>query len=138
MYFASKGISVGTNLIVSSLPACYRHRKATVIFGSHVSIANSTFDNFAGVAMRSVFVANEPGAVLSIGNHVGMSGVAIFCSSSITIGDYVNLGIGVRVYDTDFHPIDWRARRTNDRSRIVIKPIRIDDDVFTLALTPSS
>jgi acetyltransferase-like isoleucine patch superfamily enzyme len=130
IYFAAHGISVGSNLKLSSLPTCYRHARATLTLGEHVSIANSTLDNFAGVAMRSVLVANRPGAVLSIGDHVGMSGVAIFCSNSITIGNYVNLGVGVRVYDTDFHPLDWQARRTNDSSKITSKPIIIRDDAF--------
>lgn len=49
-------------------------------------------------------------AQLSIGNHVGMTSVSIFCKYRIDIGDYVNIGAGSLIIDSNFHSTDWRIR----------------------------
>lgn len=52
----------------------------------------------------TIFV--DKGAKLAIGGNVGMSQAAIICHHSVTIGNYVKLGGGVKIYDTDFHSLD--------------------------------
>jgi acetyltransferase-like isoleucine patch superfamily enzyme len=113
-----------------SFPICRRHPKATIQIGSGVIIHNVLDENLAGITHRSVLVANEAGAALRIGNHVGMSGVILYCTVSITIGDYANLGAGVRVYDTDFHPVDAAARRRKEASAVAKAPVVIGEDAW--------
>ena len=71
-------------------------------------------------------------AKLHIGNSVGMSNTSIHCKQEITIGDYVNIGGGCMIFDTNFHSTDWRDRK--DRKLDITKrkcaPIHIGNYVF--------
>lgn len=129
-YLRLHGVQVGAHLAMTSLPYCRRHPGATIRIGDHVGIANRLRENAAGISHRTVLVANRPGARLFIGNHVGLSGVVLFCSKGITIEDHVKLGVGVRVYDTDFHPIDAASRRANDESMTLSAEVRIGSDAW--------
>lgn len=70
-------------------------------------------------------------ASLIIGNNSGINGSLLFCSLYIEIGNHVKIGGGTRIFDTDFHNLDWRLRRekksdVDHRS----SPVIIEDDVF--------
>lgn len=69
---------------------------------------------------------------LVIGRNVGMSSAAIVCHNSISIGNNVNLGGGVVVYDTDFHSLDAAHRRDPklDGNNTRTAPVLIGNDVF--------
>jgi acetyltransferase-like isoleucine patch superfamily enzyme len=67
---------------------------------------------------------------LLIGNHVGLSGVILYCTTEIIIEDWVNLGAGARVYDTDFHPLNYLDRRAHNVNAIGAKSVRICQDAF--------
>jgi acetyltransferase-like isoleucine patch superfamily enzyme len=56
--------------------------------------------------------------------------VSIYCAESITIGNYVNCGGNVSIWDTDFHPLEKEARRHHELNSIKKAPIVIEDDVF--------
>lgn len=76
----------------------------------------------------SIYVANQ--AKLAIGDNCGLSGVSIYCSTNINIGKYVNIGGNVSIWDTDFHPLEFQARRIHKHSEIKLASITIGDDVF--------
>jgi acetyltransferase-like isoleucine patch superfamily enzyme len=85
--------------------------------------------NYVGIYKPcTLFV--EKHAQLKIGNNTGMSGVSIYCSKNIIIGNYVNIGGNVSIWDTDFHPLDFEARRQHDIEKIMSLPVHINDDVF--------
>lgn len=69
---------------------------------------------------------------LIIGNHVGMTSVTIFCKKSIEIGNYVNIGAGTMIFDTNFHSTDWKIRenRIEDIQTAKDAPVKIGDNVF--------
>jgi acetyltransferase-like isoleucine patch superfamily enzyme len=66
-----------------------------------------------------------------IGNHVGMSNCTILAWEKIEIGDYVMIGGGVRIWDTNFHSLD-PAIRTNGvfDNDVKTAPIKIDNYAF--------
>lgn len=73
----------------------------------------------------------EKNANLTIGHDTGFNGVLIYCQDSITIGNYVKVGGGTRIFDTDHHPIDWQERRLpGNGKKAKHAPIVIEDDVF--------
>lgn len=73
----------------------------------------------------------EKGAVMEIGNHLGMSNSTIYSRRRIVIGDYVLIGGGTRIYDTDFHSIDHRIRcSTDDKKSSACAPVEIGNHVF--------
>jgi len=123
------GVTYGTGLRVVSFPVCRRSATGTIRIGSDVTIRNRLTENLAGITHPCVLFAG-PGATLSIGNHVGLSGAVLYCEKEIVIEDWVNIGAGARIYDTDFHPIDYLARREHRIAAIGTKPVRICEDAF--------
>lgn len=72
------------------------------------------------------------GGKLLIGNQVGISNTVIQCHKEIVIGNYVNIGDGVLIMDTNFHSTDWqeRANRSIDGKCKKSEAIYIGDYVF--------
>lgn len=52
---------------------------------------------------------NSPGAMIRIGNNVGISGGIIACFKEIIIGDNVKIGGNCSIFDGDFHLDDPRS-----------------------------
>lgn len=124
------GVKYGDGLRVHSIPVCRRHPEATIILGSQVTILNRISENPAGISHPTVLSAYVSGARIEIGNHVGISGAVIYCMRNIVIEDYVMIGAGAKIYDTDFHPIEALPRRVNDRKKINCAPVRICRDAW--------
>ena len=72
------------------------------------------------------------GGQLTIGVNSGISNVVIHCHNKIEIGDYVNIGDGVMIFDTNFHSTSWidRADRGVDIKKAISKPIYIKNYAF--------
>ena len=70
------------------------------------------------------------GAVIEIGDNVGISGATIYARSRITIGDNTNIGGNVKILDNDFHPIEVEARLADDKRKIGTAPITIGKNCF--------
>jgi len=123
------GVVFGKGLrTFNAVPSLQINRKSgKVLFGNNV-----TFNNYTDQSWNSkckLYVLK--GASLRIGDHSGMNGSMIFCANSITIGEYVNIGGGTRISDTNHHNLDWKKRR-DPKTNLIAKtaPIIIEDDVF--------
>lgn len=80
-------------------------------------------------------------AVVRIGNHCYFTNCTLLSEEELTFGDYVMIGWGATIADTDFHPID-PAERIRDavacsplgagRERPIIarRPVIVEDDVW--------
>ena len=73
------------------------------------------------------------GGTLVIGIYSGFSNIALYCCNKIIIGDYVNIGDGVMIFDTNFHSTNWRDRsdRITDINNSISKPIYIKDSLLS-------
>lgn len=63
---------------------------------------------------------------------MGISSTAIVCQDRVEIGNNVNIGGNVVIYDTDFHslkPLD-RLNREADVKGTKTKPVKIEDNAF--------
>lgn len=97
--------------------------------GSNLTFNSTYRSNPAGINKPcSIFV--EKTGKLFIDDHSGFSGVSIYCINEITIGKHLFCGANVSIWDTDFHPLDYMARRTDDPQKTKTAPIHIGDDVF--------
>jgi acetyltransferase-like isoleucine patch superfamily enzyme len=70
---------------------------------------------------------------IEIGENSGGSGVVISSRSHVQIGKCVNLGGNVRIFDHDFHALDFEKRRLPFKGQepfVQTSPIQIGDDVF--------
>ena len=82
--------------------------------GGHISIGadfvcRSSPEYAIGNFCCSKIDVREGGNLL-IGNQVGISNTVIQCHKEIVIGNYVNIGDGVLIMDTNFHSTDWQTR----------------------------
>lgn len=69
-------------------------------------------------------------ALISIGNNVGISNATLHISKALRIGDNVMIGGGCKLWDSDFHSIDYEERIFKGDNKVNTKPIQIDDNVF--------
>ena len=105
------------------------YRNGSIILGKKNRINSGARYNPIGGDTRTVFSVTK-GAKLSIGNYTGLSNATIVCKKNITIGNHVKIGGSVKIYDTDFHALNYEAR-SNDKTDIGIsKPVTIKDYVF--------
>ncbi len=72
------------------------------------------------------------GARLNLGKNSGMTNTIIQCHDSITIGDYVNIGAGCLIMDTNFHSTNWENRLDRKKDVLDAKtaPVKIGDVCF--------
>ena len=111
------------------LPIILNQRGSKIHFGENIVINSGNYSNLIGTN-RSIIVVNKK-AVLSIGDNTGLSGVSIYCRKKIIIGKNVKIGSNSKIFDTDFHPLDFKTRRLkNNRFLTVDKSVEIGDDVF--------
>ena len=104
--------------------------RGQVCIGKNVLI-NSKESANPGMGCYPKTVFNVPGGRLTIGDDVGMSGVAISCVEKVTIGSHVLLGGGVKIMDSDAHSLDYEKRGNGHKIDVpVSRPVTIGDHVF--------
>ncbi|WP_339627070.1 acyltransferase [uncultured Winogradskyella sp.] len=70
-------------------------------------------------------------AKLILGSNVGISNTTIVCSTGIIIEDNVLIGGGCKIWDTDFHSLDYKIRGTKgDRFNNKRESIKIKKNAF--------
>lgn len=122
------GIKFGEDFRTHGLFMILKKRSADITIGKAFTVKSAPFSNLLGLFQRTIIVARK-NARISIGHHVGISGVTIY-GSDITIGNYVAIGANTKIMDYDFHSLDYMERRTDDQTNVVTKPVVIEDDVF--------
>ncbi|MBM4156140.1 MAG: acyltransferase [Lentisphaerae bacterium] len=69
---------------------------------------------------------------IEIGEGSGLSSAVVSSRSSVVIGRNTLVGGNARIFDHDFHSLDWRDRRDRraDEAACATTPVRIGDDVL--------
>lgn len=89
--------------------------RGEIAIGSHFRVRGRT---------QRVLIETGPAGRLRIGDEVFINqGSCIYAEHSVMIGDRVDIGDMVRIYDTNFHPT-----RPGDSTRVA--PVIIEDDVW--------
>ena len=102
-------------------------RRSHVYIGNNVNFANKWEVGYP----LTCYLRVKGLGVLKIWNNVGINSSAIFCDESVTIKDFVHIGGGCQIFDTNFHNIDYLGRRDpvlNSLSKT--SPVLIEEDVF--------
>ena len=128
----------GKGLLLKGIPIIYNKSGAELVIGNNVTIKSSFLSNLVGLYSRSIVVTRAPGAIIKIGNGVGISGATIYARKEIIIGDNTAIGGNVKILDNDFHPIDAeeRVRLLSDPKggdfddAIPSRPIHIGNNCF--------
>jgi acetyltransferase-like isoleucine patch superfamily enzyme len=123
--------NVGRGLQVRGRIHVFTRRNNSIEIGDHVAITSRFRSNPVGLTNPCV-LDTWMGGKIKIGNHVGMSGVVLSSRSAITIGDHTLLGGNVRIFDHNYHSLDWEKRRDGqlDRQDVRTAPVVIGNDVF--------
>ncbi|MCM8787247.1 MAG: acyltransferase [Candidatus Omnitrophica bacterium] len=130
IYCSIKGVQFGSNLQTYGLPLINKHKQARITLGDNVVLTSLLRVNLAGINHRLILAAPARYSEIYIGNNSGISGGVIYACSSVRIGNYVNIGVNVRIYDTDFHSMDYEERRIGSLKNVKSQPIVIEDDVW--------
>ena len=95
----------GINFVLNGCPRF----SGNVSFGNDCRINSGVKYNPIGGDTKARFIANINGSII-IGNNVGISNSSIISHSQIKIDDYVMIGGSCKIYDTDFHSLDFENR----------------------------
>lgn len=98
-------------------------------FGKEVRINSSLSSNPIGGDQKTI-LSVSPNALLEIGDFCGISNSTIICRANVKIGRYVKIGGSVKIYDTDFHSLDYLERKDAKTDTPLNKPVKIGDYCF--------
>lgn len=87
----------------------YLRNHGTLFIGANLRINSGRDYNVIGGDTRTNILVGEK-ASLHIGNNVAISNTTIVCKDSIIIEDNVLIGGGCKIYDTDFHSLNYEER----------------------------
>ena len=121
-------VTLGRNIQVYGPLIWKVSRQSTVVIGDNVVFRSSTEHNAVGI-YSPVTIAVASGATLRIDHDCGFSGTSICVWSAVTIGPYCNFGGNTSLWDTDFHPLDYKLRRVQTEGAQTA-PITVGADAF--------
>lgn len=102
------------------------HGKYTL--GDDVHIISKEFVNPIG-GTRTVLQTLDGGEI-SIGNNVGLSHAILCARERIVIEDNVLIGGGVRIYDNDFHSVEYEYRMQPQDQHVRKGSVHIKEGAF--------
>jgi acetyltransferase-like isoleucine patch superfamily enzyme len=106
--FYINNISVPKKFNINGVMKIHVSSRGKAIIGESFSCNSGNNYNIIGRQQKTIFWVD---GFLDIGIGVGMSSTAIICKHRITIEDFVTIGGGTVVYDSDFHSISPEIRK---------------------------
>ena len=129
--FRSQGVRLGRGSRIEGKVYLRLDGRSTVSIGQDCHIVGDLGINRIGRNIASSLSAGE-GAVIRIGDGVGISNSCLWARERIEIGNHVNIGADCLLLDHDAHSLDPMDRRdySVDKQHIATEPIVIGDDVL--------
>lgn len=123
------GVELGPETVFFGRPIVSMAPASRISIGRRGVLISSSRHTALGTSHPVVVRTLMEGAVIAIGDHVGISGASICAATRVTLGNHVLLGADVVITDTDFHPLH-RERRYASIRGAQHAPVTIGDDVF--------
>lgn len=130
-------VEYGKNLLLKGVPVIFNKNGAKLKIGENVTVKSSFLSNLVGLYSRTIIVTRAPGAVIEIGDNVGISGATIYARKGIYIGENTCIGGNCKILDNDFHPIEAEVRnkllndpKGGDSDFVPSREIRIGKNCF--------
>ena len=124
---ALNGVETEAGLVINGRLSVTSY--GNIHIGKNVRINSGKSYNAIGSGDVCVLKTFRRGNIV-IGDNVGLSNCTLVSGSRIEIGDNVKIGGGVKVYDTDFHSLDYEKRRVPATDKPVCSPVTIGADAF--------
>lgn len=131
LFLVADGFYLPKKMIIDGIIDYKIRKKGKLKIGNNFTLLSRRRSNFVGINNRATFEIYEKGSI-EIGDFCGFTSTVLSCRSKIKIGNYVKIGANVRIFDHDYHSLNYKNRRDSktDSSNIATSPIIIDDDVF--------
>lgn len=128
--FYLNNVTYGPGMKSCGIPVVDINDGSSLTIGTAFNMNSGQNHNRIGRQQPCFFIADLGGSI-RIGNRVGMSGTALVCHNTITIGNDVTIGGNTVIYDTDFHSLD-SDRRVGFRDNRSAKtaPVIIHNQAF--------
>lgn len=130
-------VEYGKNLLLKGVPVIFNKNGAKLKIGENVTVKSSFLSNLVGLYSRTIIVTRAPGAVIEIGDNVGISGATIYARKGIYIGENTCIGGNCKILDNDFHPLEAKTRNRllndsngGDSDLVPVREIRIGNNCF--------
>ncbi len=102
----------------------------SILIGKGVRLLAGWRSNRVGLS-GPVILHTWQGGRIEIGDQTGASSMVVSSRSGVRIGKQCNIGGNVRIFDHDFHALNFEIRRgPRGCDGCATKPISIGDDVF--------
>lgn len=107
-----------------------RGKRGKIQIGENVTINSNKSSVPLGYQPSTIMWVLENGSI-DIGNNCGISNTTLCSASQIKVEDYVLIGAGTKIFDTDFHSLNFEKRIdiVNDDDRRT-KPVLIKKGAF--------
>jgi acetyltransferase-like isoleucine patch superfamily enzyme len=121
----------GKNLKVCGKVYLRPNGRGSIILGKDVSLTARFLTNSVGIANPVMIECIKDGKIL-IGDNSGITAAILSARKMIRIGTHVKIGANVRIFDHDFHSLDYQYRRKagEDVTHVESGEILIEDDVL--------
>lgn len=93
--------------------------------GKNVTINSGKLTNPIGGDIKTTLIGK-----IEIGNNVGISNATIVAYKGVKIGDNVLIGGSTKIYDTDFHSLQFKYRMEKPDLHIKTAKVEIGDGSF--------
>lgn len=130
LYLKLIHVKYGDGLRLKGIPFVYNPKGAVITLGKNCVIKSSFLSNLVGLYSRTILLTRVPGAIIEIGDNVGISGATIYARSKIVIGRNTNIGGNVKILDNDFHPVDPVERLRDNKEAVGTLPVHIGENCF--------
>lgn len=128
LYFGMKGIKWGKNWRLFGCPIIHRYKGSIIEIGNNFSMRNWYSSNPLGVNKSFISTLSKDSKII-IGHNVGISGAVICAMNEIRIGDNTLLGAGTKIFDNDFHSVNYKERGM-DTENIRTSKITVGENVL--------
>jgi len=120
-------VSVGNNF--RALGRIFIRGKGSITIGDNVTINSCRESNPIGGDTVTIIYA-KTNSIIKIGNGVGISNTTFVAKENIEIGDDVLIGGDCKIYDHDFHSLNYEERMMHPDPGIKSAPVHIKKGAF--------
>lgn len=127
MYLKSKGVAVGTNVIIKGKPIILRLTGA-IRLGNNVTLLSNSRRYHASIYAPTRLMTDEKeNAIIEIGDNTRINGASIHATEKISIGRNCLIAANVTIIDSDGHGLYPVQRNLINP---VSQPVIIEDNVW--------
>ncbi len=122
LFLRAKGVKIGKGAKFYGFPRFLKHKNSKIMIGNNFECRSWRFSNPLGLNHPTIICTWGKGAVVEIGDDVGISGGSIVATRKIIIGNGVLIGANSTIIDTNFHPTGGKNIRY---SQIGVKSAKV-------------